>query len=188
MTDTTQGQDAARGHFEPRITQHFYGNGDRRPQPQPRYSDAPRDPNTASNGAGTALAILIGLLAAFALVALFMNGGNFNCDTQCWQTKKELGLAKYTTDRAIANSDANARAGFGNDDDTTRQTAVAPPPRTTIHESRPQVTTTTPCCAVVGTGVATPDGPGRCWMDPKGPMAGHRGYLWADTRCHLRAE
>lgn len=127
------------------VTEHIRRvyEGDQRPPARERsYYDVPRDPYAWTTGK------IIGLVAVSAVVivvlgwftALVSNGGSFSCDTQCWQTKKEVALAKYTADRAIANSDANARAGFGNDDETTKQTAVLPRPTVSLRETAPNVT------------------------------------------------
>lgn len=74
-----------------------------------------------------AVAVLFILGSAVGIVALAKNDGVLVCSTDCWDTKKEIGLAEQETRRAMANSAANARAGFGNNDLKTQQSAVAPP-------------------------------------------------------------
>lgn len=84
--------------------------------------------HSGSNAWGTVafVALLVVIVGTFYYLS---NGGTFYCDANCWQAKTDIALAEQTTNRAVANSNANRGAGFGNNDTTTGQTAVLPPAR-----------------------------------------------------------
>jgi hypothetical protein len=93
------------------------------------------------------IAVILSAVLIVGFVTLLANGGSFSKD---WQSWKEVELAKQTTARAIANSDANARAGFGNDDAMTKQTAVSTASKEIVASvSAPQVNVNAAPAAVV---------------------------------------
>ncbi|RJR13123.1 hypothetical protein C4585_02585 [Candidatus Parcubacteria bacterium] len=150
---------------------------------------------------GLIFAIIAGLIVVVVLGALLYNNGVFSCDSACWSARTEIALAHETTERAMANSNANSRAGFGNHDYTTGQVAVpkipepiivyppaaAPAPVYIVPPAGggvPPVPFPPPLPTVRGGHKALLDGPGRCRFSPDGPMKGALGYEWPDGRCY----
>lgn len=183
-------------HFDLSSSHRYLGGEDYRPTR--RATTAYTGEAPAPWGVGSIIALIfacvLGLTLLTGLGLLVANGGSFSCDSACWLAKKQMKTDEQATLRAIANSDANARAGFGNDDETTKQKAVLPRAKIEYREEAPNITiqraaaTVTGCTSCGGgvtttnRGVATLDGPGRCNMH--GDHEGELGYVWADKRCH----
>ena len=96
---------------------------------------------------GWIVGVAIVFLFAAVIVAAFANySGAFMSQpaATAWQAVKK---AEYTRDRAIANANANATAGFGNNDKSTHQEAVHkgyPPPSTNLYPPQQQAPAASP--------------------------------------------
>jgi hypothetical protein len=106
------------------------------------YGDCPNDNKW---GAGKTAAVIVaslfgvGAVSAIAIALVMALSNVFTCDSACMLAKKDMAVAHETTLRAMANSSANAQAGFGNNDASTQQTAVLPRAKYEYTEDAPDV-------------------------------------------------